>query len=148
MRIVCWQAILMKYLTYFFRKLGEMSQNVSSAAVVMVNFYAPITQEVICFFPLLKCSKNRKTSRIRNRYNQAPHLSQNTKLESNKITTITNKSQDVSPSPSGNHKAATNRRESMTNTRQKTHSKFREYGIFINYLSLLETFLICTKTYI
>ena len=46
----------------------------------------------------------RKTARIRNRYNQVPHLSQDTKWESNKITiNITNKSQEVSPFPSGDH---------------------------------------------
>ena len=62
--------------------------------------------------------KVRKTVRIRNRYNQVPHLSQDTKWEGNKITiNITNKSQEVSPFPSGDHKAAMNRRESMTNTR-------------------------------
>ena len=62
--------------------------------------------------------KVRKTARIRNRYNQVPHLSQDTKWESNKITiNITNKSQEVSHFPSGDHKAATNRLESMTSTR-------------------------------
>ena len=35
MRIVCWQMILMKYHTLFFLKLGKMSQNLSSAAVVI-----------------------------------------------------------------------------------------------------------------
>ena len=35
MKIVCWQMILMKYHTYFFRKLGKVSQNLSSAAVVI-----------------------------------------------------------------------------------------------------------------
>ena len=35
MRIVCWQTILMKYHTLFFFKLGKMSQDVSSAAVVI-----------------------------------------------------------------------------------------------------------------
>ena len=35
MRFVCWQTILMKYHTLFFRKLGKMSQNLSSAAVVI-----------------------------------------------------------------------------------------------------------------
>ena len=35
MRIVCQQTILMKYHALFFRKLGKMSQNVSSAAVVI-----------------------------------------------------------------------------------------------------------------
>ena len=42
-------------------------------------------------------------------------------LESNKNTiNITNKSQEVSLFPAGQHKAAMNRRESMTNTRHKT----------------------------
>ena len=35
MIIVCWQTILMNYHTLFFRKLGKMSQNLSSAAVVI-----------------------------------------------------------------------------------------------------------------
>ena len=49
--------------------------------------------------------KIRKTARFRNQYNQVPHLSQDTKLESTKITiNITNKSQQVSPFPSGDHK--------------------------------------------
>ena len=65
-------------------------------------------------------SKVKKTARIRNRYNQVPHLSKDTKCESNKITiNITNKSQEVSPFPAGDHKAAMNRRESMKNKRHK-----------------------------
>ena len=64
--------------------------------------------------------KVRKTTKIRNRYNQVPHLSQDTKWESNKITiNITSKSQEVSPFPLGDHKAVMNRRESMANTRHK-----------------------------
>ena len=35
MRIVCWQAIPMKYHTLFFRKLGKMPENLSSAAVAI-----------------------------------------------------------------------------------------------------------------
>ena len=36
MRIVCWQTILMKYHTlFFFKKYRKMSQNLSSAAVVI-----------------------------------------------------------------------------------------------------------------
>ena len=62
----------------------------------------------------------RKEARIRNRYNQVPHPSQDTKRESSKITiNITNKSQEVIPIHAGDHKAAMNRRESMTNTRHK-----------------------------
>ena len=45
MRIVCWQTILMKYHTLFISKLGMMSQNLLSAAVVngalRVNPYKP-----------------------------------------------------------------------------------------------------------
>ena len=64
--------------------------------------------------------KVRKTPRIWNQYNQVAHLSQYNKWESNKITIkITNKGQEISPFPSGDHKAAINRRKSMTNTRHK-----------------------------
>ena len=54
--------------------------------------------------------KVRKRAKIRNRYNQAPHLTQNT---NGKVTTsqldITNESQEVSPFPAGDHKASINR---------------------------------------
>ena len=53
--------------------------------------------------------KVRKRAKIGNRYNQAPHLTQDT---NGKVTTsqldITNKSQEVSPFPAGNHKASIN----------------------------------------
>ena len=52
-----------------------------------------------------------KRAKISNRYNQAPHLTQDT---NGKVTTlqldITNESQEVSPFPAGDHKAPTNRR--------------------------------------
>ena len=64
--------------------------------------------------------KVRKTARIKNRYNQEPHMSQDTKWDSNKITiNITNKSQAVSHFPSRDDKAAMNRHKGMTNTRHK-----------------------------
>ena len=54
-------------------------------------------------------TKVRKRAKIRNRYNQAPHLTQDT---NRKVTTsqldITNESQEVSPLPAGDHKASTN----------------------------------------
>ena len=75
------------------------------------------TNYLQCYYGMYKV---RKTARIMNQYNQVPHLSQGTKWENNKITmNITNKSQEVSPFPSGDRKAAMNRRESMTNTRHK-----------------------------
>ena len=59
-------------------------------------------------------------AKIRIRYNQVPHLTQDNTLESNKTTiNIRNKSQEVSHFPSGDHKAAMNKRESMTITRHK-----------------------------
>ena len=64
--------------------------------------------------------KVRKEAEIRKRYNQVPHLTQDTTGESNKIQKhITNKSQEVSPFPAGDHKAAMNRRKTMRNTRHK-----------------------------
>ena len=62
----------------------------------------------------LKITKVRKLAKIRKRYNQVPHLTQDTTLESNNNTiNITNKSQEVSPFPAGDHKAAINGRESI-----------------------------------
>ena len=56
------------------------------------------------------CCKVRKRARIRNQYNQAPHLTQ----ETNRIMQIlqldiTNESQEVRHFPAGDHKASINR---------------------------------------
>ena len=55
--------------------------------------------------------KVRKRAKIRNRHNQAPHLTQDT---NGKVTTsqldIKNENQEVSPFPAGDHNASTNRR--------------------------------------
>ena len=51
--------------------------------------------------------KVRKAANIRNRYNEVPHLTQDTTWESDKTQlNITNKSQEVCPFPIGDHKAA------------------------------------------
>ena len=54
--------------------------------------------------------KVRKRAKIRNRYNQAPHLTQDI---NGKVTTsqldITNESQEASHNPAGEHKASINR---------------------------------------
>ena len=49
--------------------------------------------------------KVRKKAKIRNRYNQAPHLIQDTTWESNKNTIKhhTQESQEFSPFPAGDH---------------------------------------------
>ena len=57
-------------------------------------------------------TKVRNRAKIRDRYNQAPHLTQDT---NGKVTTsqfnIINESQGVNPFPAGDHKASINRRE-------------------------------------
>ena len=57
---------------------------------------------------LIEVSKDEK---IRNRYNQVPHLTQDTneKVTNSQLDT-TNQSQEVSPFPAGGHKAHINRR--------------------------------------
>ena len=67
--------------------------------------------------------KVRKRAKIRNRYNQAPHLTQDT---NGKLTTtqldITNESPEVSPFPADDHKASINRHARKHNKiRQKKH---------------------------
>ena len=59
-----------------------------------------------------KCfRKASKGAKIRNRYNQVPHLTQDTNGEvTNSQLDTTNESQEVSPFPTGDHKAHINRR--------------------------------------
>ena len=57
------------------------------------------------------CMKVSKGAKIRNRYNQVPHLTQDTKGKvTNSQLDTTNESQEVSPFPAGDHKAHINRR--------------------------------------
>ena len=71
-----------------------------------------------------------KGAKIRNRYNQVPHLTQDT---SGKVTNLqldtTNESQEVSPFPAGDHKAHINRRaqrHSKQNTEQNHKRSTKE----------------------
>ena len=69
--------------------------------------YNLITSAFTVDFPYpLRVFKIRNGAKTRNRYNQAPHLTQDTY---GKVTTlqldITNESQEVSPFPAGDHKA-------------------------------------------
>ena len=73
---------------------------------------------------ILRLSKGTK---IRNRYNQVPHLTQDTK---GKVTNLqldtTNESQEeVSPFPAGDHKAHTNRR-SQRHSKHKTEKTIKD----------------------
>ena len=84
----------------------------------------------ILTYSYLLC-KVRKTAKVRKRYNQVLHLTQDITWESNKNTiNITNKSQEVSPFPAGDRNAAMNRRESMRNTRHKnTNDPQKKYRL-------------------
>ena len=64
-----------------------------------------------------------KGAKIRNRYNQVPHLTQDTngKVTNSQLDT-TNKSQEVSPFPAGDHKAHMNRR-AQRHSKHKTKKK-------------------------
>ena len=65
--------------------------------------------------------KVRLKAKIRNRYNQIQHLTQDTIWKSDKNTRKhhTQKDQDVSPFPAGDHKAARNRQDSMKDMKHK-----------------------------
>ena len=66
-----------------------------------------------------------KSAKISNRYNQVPHLTQDTngKVTNSQLDT-TDESQEVSPFPAGDHKAHINRQiKGIANTRQKKHKR-------------------------
>ena len=74
--------------------------------------------------------KVRKKAKIRNRYNQIPHLTQSTILESDKNTRKhrIQESQEFSSFPAGDHKAAMNISDSMaqnTNYKKDPQNKHR-----------------------
>ena len=64
-------------------------------------------------------NKVRKRAKIRNRYNQAPHLTQdiNGKLTTSQLD-VTYESQEVSLFPAGVHKASMNRRTRKPNKKK------------------------------
>ena len=69
----------------------------------------------------VKVSKGAKT---RNRYNQVPHLNQDTnKKVTNSQLDTTNESQEVSPFPAGDHNALINRRVQRHSKHKKEKHK-------------------------
>ena len=66
-----------------------------------------------------------KGAKIRNQYNQVPHLTQDTngKVTNSQLDT-TNESQEVSPFPAGDHKAHINRR-AQRHSKHKTEKKHK-----------------------
>ena len=76
-----------------------------------------------------KIVKVSKGAKITNRYNQVPHLTQDTngKVTNSQLDT-TNESQEVSPFPAGDHKAHINRlaqrhSKHKTEKKQKIHKR-------------------------
>ena len=65
--------------------------------------------------------KGRKKAKIRNQYNQVPHLTRDTVRESDKNTRKhhTQESQEVSPFLASDRKAARNGKDSITKTNMK-----------------------------
>ena len=93
-------------------------------------------KEIFTIFAQKVCSRKKSQSNKCGKdqdfiQNQVPHLTQDTTWESDKThLNITNKSQEVSPFPAGDHKAAMNRRETMTNTRHKyTNDPQKKYRL-------------------
>ena len=76
-------------------------------------------------FPL-NLPKVSKGAKIRNRYNQEPHLTQDTngKVTNSQLDT-TNESQKVSPFPAGDHKAHINR-HAQRYSKHKTEKNIKD----------------------
>ena len=71
-------------------------------------------------------NKVSKGAKIKNRYNQEPHLTQDTngKVTNSQLNT-TNGSQEVSPFPAGDHKAHINR-HAQRHSKHKTEQKHKK----------------------
>ena len=83
--------------------------------------------------------KVRKRAKIRNRYNQAQHLTQDT---NGKVTTsqldITNESQEVSPFPAEVHESITKQdRNNINDPQKKYHLETVSKNIFSGGLKLV-----------
>ena len=63
--------------------------------------------------------KSKKGDKDQESIQQVAHLTEDTTWESDTNTNIINESQEISPFPAGDHKAAMNRHKSMTNTKHK-----------------------------
>ena len=63
-----------------------------------------------------------KGAKIRTRYNQVPHLTQDTNGDvTHSQLDTTNESQEVSPFPAGDHRAQIDAYKGITNTRQEKY---------------------------
>ena len=81
-----------------------------------------LDKKIFSCFPYIKVSKGAK---IKNQYNQVPHLTQDTngKVTNSQLDT-TNESQEVSPFPAGDQKAHINR-SAQRHSKHKTEQKHK-----------------------
>ena len=86
----------------------------------------PIYMSITLIMPVL-LNKVSKGAKIRNRYNQVPHLTKNTygKVTNPQLDT-TNEGREASPFPTGDHKAHINRR-TQRHSKHKTEKKHKRY---------------------
>ena len=84
-----------------------------------------VNQYFVHILSLVTDNKVSKGAKIRNRYNQVPHLTQDTngKVTNSQLDT-TNVSQEVSPFQAGDHKAHKNRR-AQRHSKHKTEQKHK-----------------------
>ena len=103
--------------------LNEKEVENSYVAARLADDYS-LTHKVNKQFPR-KPFKVSKDAKIRNRYNQVPHLTQDTngKVTNSQLDT-TNESQEVSLFPAGDHKSHINRR-AQRHSKHKTEQKHK-----------------------
>ena len=108
---------------------------VSSAPVMcpMLSLWKDLHKQMISISQINDDTKVRKAANIRNRYNQVPHLTQDTTWESDKNTTKHHKQESRGQPPAGDHKAATNRREST----RKSIAFFTNEGYNVHCIAFL-----------
>ena len=100
---------------------GYCSYGQHGDSVFLTLFHSDCHASHLEFLQTTLPPKVRKKAKIWNRYNQAPHLTQDTVLKSGKYTRKhhINESPEASPFPAGDHKAARHRQDSITKTDTK-----------------------------
>ena len=94
----------------------------SAIKLFLTPVNTPPPGDILSFLCIINVSKGAK---IRNRFNQVPHLDQGYQWESDRLTVdTTNESKEVSPFPTGDHKAHKNRR-AQRHSKHKTELKHK-----------------------
>ena len=112
--------------------MGEKIRIVPEFRILRLTFHRKlaskcwIEQNIIAFLIYFHCTKVSKGAKIKNRYNQVPHLTQDTngKVTNSQLDT-TNESQEVSHFPAGDHKAHINRR-AQRHSKHKTEKNIKD----------------------